>query len=793
MFGRIYPAGPETGGKPAREGILKRSYLALVLIQLVLLMICADLHASREKPTALVRTRLSRALSQRELIERNIDILAVYPDGRVDLAVSDSQIHWLSSKGVPIAVLERECLTAAAALDENLGAYHTYDEMNGVLDSLAGEYPDLTRIDTLGTSIEGRLIRAIKISDNADSDEPEAEVFIMGCHHARELMSVDVPLLFAEYLLTNYATSTQIRDLVDNREVWIAPMINPDGHVYVQNNHTGDWWTWWRKNRRNNGDGTFGVDPNRNYSYMWGYDNSGSSPNPSSEVYRGTAPFSEPETQAVRDFCAGRDFSVALSYHSYSELVLFPWGYAPLYTDEHELFFTLGDSLARGIDYYVGNTAMGAIYVTNGDTDDWAFGERTQKNKIYCYTIELNSYEEGGFAPPDTLIQPTFEKVLELNLTLLRRAGEPYTVLGPGVPAMYDVTILNPPNYRISWSGHEPSDPNEPAGYELVEYRNLSGVLDSCLTGQDLWTLDGFSKTLSRAADGGLSYYSGSGNGMSRYMTMESIYPISLGTVLECFLWYDIEINWDYAYLEVSLDEGLTWQTVPGDRTTDFNPNGTNRGNGITGSSGGWVSGEFYLGSVPGVTDGAVLRVRFSYITDDWVAEEGIYIDLINPVADYEAKTVLAAAHPDTFYHRWPDELGDYAYYTRAFDGEGHWSRRSNVVFHTVDDLTGFDTPAIHSTLSQNYPNPFNPTTTIGFTIGREDVGNAGRARVRLELYDVAGRRITVIRDGALPEGRYTAEWNGRGDGGRQVASGVYFLRLAVGERTFTKKAVLLR
>ncbi len=100
----------------------------------------------------------------------------------------------------------------------------------------------------------------------------------MGNHHARELMSVDVPLKFAEYLLTNYGIIPEVTDMVDSREIYIAPMINPDGHVYVEQNHTGDSDYWWRKNRRDNLDSSFGVDLNRNYGYQWGFDDVGSSP-----------------------------------------------------------------------------------------------------------------------------------------------------------------------------------------------------------------------------------------------------------------------------------------------------------------------------------------------------------------------------------------------------------------------------------------------------------------------------------------------------------------------------------
>jgi hypothetical protein len=570
-------------------------------------------------------------------------------------------------------------------------------------------------------------------------------------------------------------------------------MLNPDGHVYVQNNHTGDWWTWWRKNRRDNGDGTFGVDPNRNYSYMWGYDDAGSSPDPSSPVYRGPAPFSEPETQAMRDFCASRSFTLALSYHSYGELILFPWGYAPIYTDDHEMFFTLADSLKRGNDYIPGNTAMGAIYPTNGDSDDWAYGETVEKNRFYCLTIELNSYEEGGFGPPDTMIQPTFQKTLELNLTLLRRADEPYSVLGPIKPTMYDIDPSPTPTFKLHWSDANPNDPNPPVAYELTELEGLAGVTDSCEAGDTLWTLDGFSLSSTLSYAGNYSFYSGMGNNLYNTMAMSTIYPFGLGDTLTCRLWYDIETDWDYAYLEASLDQGIIWKTVPGNLTTTDNPNGTNRGNGITGNSIGWVYAEFYLDDLGAVWDNAVLLIRFSYVTDDYVEEAGIYVDLVAPTAACEEKAVIAPAVTVPFYYRTPVETGEFAYFVRAVDGEGHRSRRSNLVFRTVSDLTASGSPPPRTAMAPNYPNPFNPVTTIRFTVGTDALSGMESVPVNLSIYDCTGRRVAELVSDTRPPGPYEVRWGGIGDSGAPLASGVYFARLKVGESSHTRKLILLR
>ncbi len=749
-------------------------------------------EALAQAPSAVVRTRLTKALSQKALVERGVDILHVYRDGRADLAVTDEQLAWIQSKGVLVAVLERDMLAAPAALDENLGLYHTHAEMETELASLAASYPSLARIDTLGTSVEGRVIRALKISDMVSIDEDEPEALIMGCHHARELMSVEVPLKFARYLLEHYGTDPLVAGLVDSREIWIAPMINVDGHVYVEQNHESSSSYWWRKNRANNGDGSFGVDLNRNYSYQWGYDNVGSSPTPSSAVYRGTGPFSEPETRAVRDFCAGREFAMSLSYHSYGELILYPWGYAAINTIEDELFAALGDSLSRGNGYIAGNAASGAIYIVNGDSDDWLYGDAALKEPVYAFTVELNSYEEGGFAPPESLIQPTFDAMLVLNLRFLEFAGNPRNLLGPQPPSMNEIAMLNPPSYEISWSGPSAQDPNPAVSYSLVEIKDLTGILDSIEAGNSLWNLDGFVISGARSFVGVSSFYSGRGDNLLRTAGMKHVYPMWFSPTLACRLWYDIEQDWDYAYLEGSVDGGATWRTIPGDRTTDSNPNGNNRGNGITGSSGGWVSATFDMRSLMICETGGLL-LRFLYSTDASVNKEGIYVDAVNPAIAVERESTIASNLATTWYHRWPEETGSFIYHVRAFDAEGHASRMSNLAVVAVNDLTGAETPPLSSGLEQNYPNPFNPATTLRFTVGPLEAPGAGTAATSLRLYDAAGRTVAVLREGSLAAGMYSVDWDGRGAGGKPVASGIYFAELRIGPRTYVRKLVLLK
>ncbi len=297
------------------------------------------------------------------------------------------------------------------------GAYHSAGELEGDLLALERDHPDLAKVYPIGQSLEGRTIYALKISDNPFLDEGEPAILFLGCHHAREWISVEIPYLFGKHLVESYAGDGGIRSLVDRSEIWIVPLVNPDGLEYSI--HT---YRYWRKNRRANPDGSFGIDLNRNYGYQWGYDNEGSSPVPSSYLYRGPEPFSEPETVAVRDLVLGHGFGGLISFHSYSQIILYPWGYIDEPTSRNEELESVAREMSghmesvRGTVYRYGRAADG-LYLTNGDTADWSFGAAG----ILSYTIELPpvDIQGGGFFNPESEIEGIFSENLPAMLYLV--------------------------------------------------------------------------------------------------------------------------------------------------------------------------------------------------------------------------------------------------------------------------------------------------------------------------------------------------------------------------------------
>jgi hypothetical protein len=298
------------------------------------------------------------------------------------------------------------------------GDFHSYSEMQAELDAIHAEFPSITTAKfSIGLSLEGRPMWAMKVSDNPGTDEPEPEVLFDALHHAREPITVSVLLTYIRWLCENYGTDPEATFLVDNREQWFVPVVNPDGYVYNEVTFPGGGGMW-RKNRRDVAGSCDGVDLNRNYSYFFG-GSDGSSGDPCDETYRGTGPFSEPESQAMRTLMRSRAFVTHNSYHSVVGLILCPWGYTTTTPPEFGTFLTMIDGMSRDSGYG-GGSAGSVLYIASGVAFDYAFGETTEKPKIYSFTTEVGG---SGFWPLDSEIPGLVAENLYSNVYLATVAG----------------------------------------------------------------------------------------------------------------------------------------------------------------------------------------------------------------------------------------------------------------------------------------------------------------------------------------------------------------------------------
>ncbi|MBN1339656.1 MAG: immune inhibitor A [Bacteroidales bacterium] len=296
----------------------------------------------------------------------------------------------------------------------SMGGHCTFTEIITHLDNMHTKYPNLiTAKEPIGQSIEGREMWMVKISDNPGMNETEPEVLYTALHHAREPAGVMTLLFYMYYLLENY-DDPYIKTLVDNTQMYFIPVVNPDGYVYNQTTNPNGGGMW-RKNRKNNGNGCWGVDLNRNYGYKWGNDNNGSSPDPCDETYRGTAAFSEPEIDAVRNFCENHEFRFAINYHTYSNLLLYPWGYTSTPCADDATFDAFSEIMTMDSHYTFGPGST-TIYPTNGGSDDWMYGEQTTKPLIYAFTPELGGDGDGFWCPLNRIIPIARENMI-MNLS----------------------------------------------------------------------------------------------------------------------------------------------------------------------------------------------------------------------------------------------------------------------------------------------------------------------------------------------------------------------------------------
>ncbi|GGR28228.1 M14 family metallopeptidase [Streptomyces roseolus] len=313
--------------------------------------------------------------------------------------------------------------------------YHNFAEMTAEIDQRLAAYPSIMSKRVIGKSYQGRDIVAVKISDNVAADENEPEVLFTHHQHAREHLTVEMALYLLRELGAGYGSDARVTKMVNEREIWIVPDLNPDGGEY--DIASGSYRSW-RKNRQpNSGSSYVGTDMNRNWDYKWGCCG-GSSGSKSSETYRGAAPESAPEVKVVADFVRSRvvggkqQIKAGVDFHTYSELVLWPFGWtsadtAPGMTqDDRDAFAAVGGKMAASNGYTAEQSSD--LYITDGSIDDYLWGV----HKIFGYTFEMypTSSWNGGFYPPDEVIERETSRNRDAVLQLLENADCMYRSIG---------------------------------------------------------------------------------------------------------------------------------------------------------------------------------------------------------------------------------------------------------------------------------------------------------------------------------------------------------------------------
>jgi carboxypeptidase T len=336
------------------------------------------------------------AKSIKQIGQMDIDVAGVsIKDKMIDVVINQNELWKLEEAGFNVEVtLTKEIFRAPDS------EYQTPVKVEAFIKKYAAKFPNLTQIVEVGKTVQDRTIYGIKISDNAAERElNESTVLFNSMHHAREVMGPEVGIDIISYLLDNYATDVKVKHWVDSNEIYVVPMVNPDGNnlVWTRNN-------MWRKNAR----GGYGVDLNRNYPFNWNACN-GSSRSRNSQTFRGPKPASEPETQAIMSLVDRIRPVFDISYHSYSELVLYPFGCSDERTGNLKVVEGIGKELGKLLDYKPG-TPWELLYNADGGDIDWMYGQF----QVIPYVIELSSRKEG--------FQPSYKKWRDVTVKK-NRAG----------------------------------------------------------------------------------------------------------------------------------------------------------------------------------------------------------------------------------------------------------------------------------------------------------------------------------------------------------------------------------
>ena len=414
-----------------------------LFITLCLIFIFQSLWGEVDPPVySLVEVNTPNQTTLNRLLSNGFDVIRPHIGKNTEIIAHQQDINRLTTMGFDFHIIHENFSaylqdqyqsTSQRSLtigQGSMGGYFTYTEVLAFVDSLRALYPNLISESTIiGQTIEGYDIPAYKLSDNPNVEEDEPEALIIGMHHAREGMSILAPLYFTQWLVDNYGVDSYATYIINERQTWIVPILNIDGYRYNEEIEP-DGYGMFRKNKRDNDNNGFfnpfqdGVDLNRNYGYMWGYDDIGSSPDPSDETYRGTSGFSEPETQAIRDFCNAHEFRTALNYHTFGDLLIQPWAYSDSAPPDDAIFKEYALEMIRDSQYVYGFGSQTVGYVVNGDADDWMYGDTSERSKIISFTPEIGNDADYFWAPPDR-IQPLAEENLYTQQFIALAAG-PY-------------------------------------------------------------------------------------------------------------------------------------------------------------------------------------------------------------------------------------------------------------------------------------------------------------------------------------------------------------------------------
>jgi carboxypeptidase D len=577
----------------------------------------------------------------------------------------------------------------------------TYAQVAAQLSQIASDHPGLARLTSYGITQQGRALWALKITSDPDAEEAEAEVRIVGAHHGNEKMSTAINMRLANDLTDNYGVDPRVTALVDSREIWIVPIVNPDG--YEANS---------RYNSR-------GVDLNRNYGYMW--------------TGAILSAFSEAETRAMRDIATDNWFVTSLSFHTSGNIVNSLWNYTPLYCEDDPIVWELTNLYASHNDYWA--VRGWYWYETHGDCNDWSYGARGDLD----WTIETaNSNEAAVWAL-------NRDAILDIIEAAGRGIHGTVTDASSGAPLRARVTVEG----------------------------NLWPAFTDPVVGDYHKPLTGGTYTVRFSA-----------NGHQDLVVPGVVVPPGGGISLDAALAAGGGVHADRVEMADQPDPNNAY----GNETLTMSVLGAPDDAGCSLGVGGYVVVDLGPGFEVEDKEGPDLRVYEAAVD---AAGEG-YSVLVGS-AYLGPWTSLGSAVGTAEFDLAGSGVASARYVRLVDDGDGA----------PDDPLAGMDLDALEvlsSSVSvaeaaalplsapRACPNPASAGAGVEFV-----VDGAAVTGLRLEVFDLAGRRVALLAGGSRAAGLHRFRWSGVAGDGRPVPPGVYFARASSGSAAATAKVVLLR
>jgi hypothetical protein len=739
-----------------------------------------------------------------------IDHAVRKPGHYIDAWLSEDEMSMLKRSGVSYSILvddwqayydnlpkmspaEMDAALKQSADDFNIthsiygtmGGFLKYDEVVNKLDSMRLQYPNLiSQKFSIGTTAEGRSLWTVRVTKNPDAVTGRPQAWYHSLIHAREPESMQHLIYYMYWLFENYNVDPIATYILNNRELYFTPVLNPDGYVYNQTTNPNGGGMW-RKNRRNNG-GSFGVDVNRNFGtyQFWNAPNGGSSTSPSSDTYRGSAPFSEPESQAAMNFINARNIQTVFGAHTYGNYIIKPLAWQdPLPSPDDAKFNEYLADMSATNNYTTGFPSQTVGYQVRGGADDWYYNDSVHAgHHIMAMTPETGL---TGFWPTQAEILPLAQEMLFSDKYMALIAGPFVYPVSAGLnksiytqneagtykirfrnkgvmtannvkiqltsPSSYvnlPVTEFSYPSlasfvqdssaFNFTVSGSAPNNYAIPLVLRIKQDTNtihtqthyiligngITTFADSAEQTFSNWTTSNtWAITTSQShtpthsfTDSPTGSYA---NNANNSMTLTTPINTSAAPVVYLSFWhrYNVEEDYDFCNLEVSSNNGSTWQKVKS----------------YTGVQSAWTAQSLDITAYSNGTQN--LKVRFRLTSDDFTTADGWYVDDI--------------------------KLTSY-----------------NSVVTSIDP--NINTPERYS-LSQNYPNPFNPSTSIAYAIPVKEL-------VRIKIFDMLGKEIAVLVNEVKQAGSYAVNFDASG-----LSSGIYYYRLESGSFTETRKMILVK